>query len=72
MEFIEVHGWEDGQQFVKKMHNLDRWTTQSADTVKVQVNDQMNVVISQDPHSSHLGGYVSLFNYIQIIVIIFV
>ena len=57
--FIRVAGWEDGQQFERSLEGLDRWTTQSANTLEISITDDIKVNIKQDPHSRHLGGYIS-------------
>ncbi len=56
-----MEGWEDGQSFKRKMDKLDRWTTQNADTLHISINEKLSVSIKQDPHSKHLGGYISFF-----------
>eukprot|EP00026_Physarum_polycephalum_P014951 Phypoly_transcript_15522.p1 GENE.Phypoly_transcript_15522~~Phypoly_transcript_15522.p1 ORF type:complete len:233 (+),score=21.87 Phypoly_transcript_15522:124-822(+) len=56
--FIRVAGWEDGQKFERDLEGLDRWTTQSADTLQITITDSLKVNIKQNPHSKHLGGYI--------------
>jgi hypothetical protein len=67
--FIRVAGWEDGQKFEKDLEGLDRWTTQSADTLQITITDKIKVIIKQDPHSRHLGGYVSFICHIFFLLV---
>lgn len=54
-----IRGWEDGQKFTRDLQKLDRWELQAADELTVHVGD-VDIVLAQDPHSPHLGGYVWL------------
>ncbi|KAI7867742.1 putative methyltransferase-domain-containing protein [Spinellus fusiger] len=54
-----VEGWEDGQKFSRPLYKLDRWELQSADRLTLHIGPH-HVVLVQDPHSNHLGGYVWL------------
>ncbi|KAI8074713.1 putative methyltransferase-domain-containing protein [Gongronella butleri] len=56
---MSVEGWEDGVHYVKHLAKLDRWELQAADKLTVHVGDQ-DIVLLQDPHSNHLGGYIWL------------
>ncbi|KAI8081478.1 putative methyltransferase-domain-containing protein [Halteromyces radiatus] len=54
-----VEGWEDGQHYQRPLTKLDRWELQSADKLTIHIDDT-DIVLVQDPHSNHLGGYVWL------------
>ncbi|ORX57486.1 hypothetical protein DM01DRAFT_1334105 [Hesseltinella vesiculosa] len=56
---LTVEGWEDGEHYVRHLRKLDRWDLQSADRLTVHVGDH-DIVLLQDPHSDHLGGYIWL------------
>lgn len=58
--FIHVVGWEDGEKVEKDLDALDRWTTQNADTLRITITDDLKINVKQNPHSKHLGGYVSI------------
>lgn len=54
-----IEGWEDGQPYKRDIYTLDRWELQSADRLTFHFDTQ-DVVLVQDPHSPHLGGYIWL------------
>lgn len=68
--FIHVAGWEDGEKVEKDLDGLDRWTTQNADTLRINISNDLQVHVKQDPHSKHLGGYVSFMFYTIFIFIV--
>ena len=43
--FIHVEGWEDGEAFKRDLSSIDRWTTQMADTLTVDVTDEVCVLM---------------------------
>lgn len=43
--FIHVEGWEDGEPFSRELDGIDRWTTQAADTLRVDVDDKVCSVL---------------------------
>ncbi|KAI9032700.1 putative methyltransferase-domain-containing protein [Phycomyces nitens] len=54
-----MEGWEDGAKYKRELFSLDRWELQSADQLTIHVGPH-DIVLVQDPHSSHLGGYIWL------------
>ncbi|KAI9493266.1 putative methyltransferase-domain-containing protein [Zychaea mexicana] len=54
-----IEGWEDGEYYQRAVTKLDRWELQSADRLTFHFNTTQ-VVLVQDPHSNHLGGYIWL------------
>ncbi|ORZ19610.1 hypothetical protein BCR42DRAFT_348262 [Absidia repens] len=54
-----VSGWEDGKHYERPVTKLDRWELQSADKLVIHM-DGHDIVLVQDPHSNHLGGYIWL------------
>ncbi|KAF7726956.1 hypothetical protein EC973_008151 [Apophysomyces ossiformis] len=54
-----VEGWEDGERYKRPVTKLDRWELQSADRLTLRIGEQ-EIVLVQDPHSNHLGGYIWL------------
>ncbi|KAG0169384.1 hypothetical protein DFQ28_003696 [Apophysomyces sp. BC1034] len=54
-----VEGWEDGERYTRHVTKLDRWELQSADRLTLHIGGQ-EIVLVQDPHSNHLGGYIWL------------
>lgn len=54
-----IEGWEDGKPYQRRITRLDRWELQSADRLTFHFNSQ-DIVLVQDPHSDHLGGYIWL------------
>ena len=56
-----LRGWEDGEQFERRMKVLDRWAIQSADALTLHFKPPSylgDIDLTQDPHSDHLGGYL--------------
>ncbi|KAI8336595.1 putative methyltransferase-domain-containing protein [Chlamydoabsidia padenii] len=58
-----IEGWEDGQHYKRSVTTLDRWELQSAEQLTIHIG-QHDLVLLQDPHSPHLGGYVWLSSII--------
>ncbi|KAI8140725.1 putative methyltransferase-domain-containing protein [Fennellomyces sp. T-0311] len=54
-----IEGWEDGEPYTRPVTKLDRWELQSADRLTFHFATT-EVVLVQDPHSNHLGGYIWL------------
>ncbi|CAO3596941.1 unnamed protein product [Absidia cylindrospora] len=54
-----VSGWEDGKHYERPVTKLDRWELQLADRLVIHM-DGHDIVLVQDPHSNHLGGYIWL------------
>ncbi|SAM06700.1 hypothetical protein [Absidia glauca] len=54
-----VSGWEDGEHYERAVTKLDRWVLQSADRLVIHIGER-DIVLVQDPHSNHLGGYIWL------------
>ncbi|KAI8393719.1 putative methyltransferase-domain-containing protein [Radiomyces spectabilis] len=54
-----IEGWEDGKPYIRDTSKLDRWELQSAERLTIHIGDE-DVVLVQDPHSNHLGGYIWL------------
>ncbi|KAG2228213.1 hypothetical protein INT45_011005 [Circinella minor] len=54
-----IEGWEDGEPYKRGVTKLDRWELQSADRLTFHFKTT-DVVLVQDPHSNHLGGYIWL------------
>ncbi|KAI8332558.1 putative methyltransferase-domain-containing protein [Chlamydoabsidia padenii] len=54
-----VSGWEDGQHYERPVTKLDRWILQSADRMVIHIGER-DIILVQDPHSNHLGGYIWL------------
>lgn len=54
-----IEGWEDGEHYERSVTTMDRWELQSAERLVIHIG-QHDIVLLQDPHSPHLGGYVWL------------
>ncbi|RUP24754.1 hypothetical protein BC936DRAFT_138897, partial [Jimgerdemannia flammicorona] len=57
-----ISGWEDGVPFTRSVSRLDRWELQGADTLTIHIGD-LDIQLTQDPHSPHLGGYVWISSF---------
>ncbi|GBG61183.1 hypothetical protein CBR_g19259 [Chara braunii] len=53
-----LSGWMDGVPTTVTLSSLDRWAAQAATRVTLDFNGKQKILISQDPHSPHLGGYI--------------